>query len=342
MPQQPDDAGLSLADPDHPTPYCALSPDTVLNAVECLGVRCTGFMLPMNSYENRVYQVGIEDGAPLIAKFYRPGRWSDAAILEEHAFTTQLGQHEIPVVPPLAGPEGTTLLRHQGFRFAISPYQGGRRPELESTEQRAWIGRFIGRIHAVGAIQAFQARPTLTLGEFGYAAAQFLLERSFIPAGLEVAYRTLVEDVLRQVSESFTRAGNIKHIRLHGDCHPSNILWTAAGPHFVDFDDCRMGPAIQDLWMLLSGERDEMTAQLADILEGYTDFYHFNARELQLIEPLRTLRMIHYSAWLARRWQDPSFPKNFPWFNTNRYWEEQILALREQAALLEEPPLALH
>ncbi len=331
------EAGLPAA--DAAAPYYALSPNLILDAVESFGVRCTGGILPLNSYENRVYQLGIEDNAPLVAKFYRPGRWSDAAILEEHAFTTQLAEREIPVVAPLPDPKGNTLIEYNGFRFALFSSQGGRRPELEHAEQRVWIGRFIGRIHALGAAQAFQSRPTLTVQEFGIDAVKFLLGEGFIPADLAIPYRTLVEHLLKQIDVSFARAGDIQLIRLHGDCHPSNILWTERGPHFVDFDDCRMGPAVQDLWMLLSGERDEMTMQLADILDGYCDFHEFDPRELHLIEALRTLRMLNYSAWLARRWQDPSFPKNFPWFNTNRYWEDQILALREQAALLDEPAL---
>ncbi|MEO6696877.1 MAG: serine/threonine protein kinase, partial [Gammaproteobacteria bacterium] len=287
------------------TPYYALSPDVILDAVESYGVRCTGAFLALNSYENRVYQVGIEDSAPLVAKFYRPGRWSDEAILEEHAYTLQLAGHEIPVVPPLMGVApgalppatqvGETLFHYKGFRFALFPRQGGRSPDLENAGQREWVGRFMGRIHAVGATQIFRHRPTLTMQEFGYDAAQFLLEHGFIPADLELAYRSLVEDLLRRVSESFARTEDVKHIRLHGDCHPGNILWTDRGPHFVDFDDCRMGPAVQDIWMLLSGERAEQTIQLTDILEGYCDFHDFDPRELQLIEPLRTLRMIHYS-----------------------------------------------
>ncbi|HLA75723.1 MAG TPA: serine/threonine protein kinase [Gammaproteobacteria bacterium] len=343
MPQQNDNTDVD-AEPvsiDAATPYYALNPELILDAVEgCFAVRCNGSILSLNSYENRVYQLGIEDGAPLVAKFYRPGRWSNAAILEEHAFSMQLAEHEIPVIAPLPDMNGNTLAEYQGFRFAVFPCQGGRRPELESAEQRAWIGRFIGRIHAIGATQSFAARPTLTIQEFGFDAARFVMEHGFIPAELEIAYRTLVEDVLAQVNEKFSEVQkNINTIRLHGDCHPGNILWTDSGPHFVDFDDCRMGPAVQDIWMLLSGERREMTIQLADILDGYSDFYEFDPRELHLIEPLRTLRIIHYSAWLARRWQDPTFPMNFPWFNTNRYWEEQILALHEQAALLNEPPL---
>lgn len=337
----PQDAFPSDAPPDaqQAAPYYALGPDLILDAVESFGVRCTGAILSLNSYENRVYQVGLETGPPLVAKFYRPGRWSNDAILEEHSFTTQLAEHEIPVVAPLKNAQGSTLSSYEGFRFALFPCQGGRRPELESAEQRAWIGRFLGRIHALGALQQFKARPTLTIQEFGFDARQFLLEQDFIPRELELPYRTLTDDVLRHISEIFARATNINFIRLHGDCHPSNILWTEHGPHFVDFDDCRNGPAIQDIWMLLSGERSEMTLQLTDILDGYCDFHEFDARELQLIEPLRTLRIIHYSAWLARRWQDPSFPRSFPWFNTTRYWQDQILALREQAALLEEPPL---
>lgn len=324
---------------DGAAPYYTLDPDLILDAVETYGVRCSGVILPLNSYENRVYQVGIEDDAPRVAKFYRPGRWSDAAILEEHAFTAQLAEREIPVVAPLPAPDGKTLSYYGGFRYALFPNQGGHRPELESAEQRTWIGRFIGRIHALGAIAPFQHRPTLTTQEFGWDAARFLLENNFIPPDLHLAYRTLTDDVLRQVEAHFARAAGVNLIRLHGDCHPGNILWTGRGPHFVDFDDCRTGPAVQDIWMLLSGDRRDMTAQLYDVLDGYCDFHDFDPRELQLIEPLRTLRMIHYSAWLARRWQDPSFPRNFPWFNTNRYWEEQILALREQAALLDEPPL---
>ena len=266
------------------TPYYALSPDVILDAVESYGVRCTGAFLALNSYENRVYQVGIEDGAPvapypsLVAKFYRPGRWSDEAILEEHAYTLQLAGHEIPVVPPLTGRDGNTLFHYKGFRFALFPRQGGRSPDLENAGQREWVGRFIGRIHAVGATQIFRHRPTLTMQEFGYDAAQFLLEQGFIPADLEPAYRSLVEDVLRRVSERFAHVADVKHIRLHGDCHPGNILWTDRGPHFVDFDDCRMGPAVQDIWMLLSGERDEQTMQLTDILQGYCDFHDFDSR----------------------------------------------------------------
>ncbi len=320
-------------------PYCGLDPDTVLSALESCGWRCDGTLLALNSYENRVYQIGIEDAAPVVAKFYRPERWSDAAILEEHEFTLELASHEIPVVAPERDAAGETLHRHHDFRFAVYPRRGGRWPELELTEHRVWLGRFIGRIHAVGAVHPFRHRPTLTIERYGEASYQFLLEHGFVPQELQLPYRSLVEDVLRQVHACFARVPHPQLLRLHGDCHPGNLLWTERGPHFVDLDDCCMGPAVQDLWMVMSGNRAEMQIQLIDLLDGYTEFFEFDPRELHLIEPLRTLRMLHYSAWLARRWEDPAFPHSFPWFNTHRYWEEQILALREQAALLDEPPL---
>lgn len=318
--------------------YSALTPDTLLDAVDTCGYRTDGRLLALNSYENRVYQVGIEDAPPVIAKFYRPGRWSTECILEEHAFSLELAAEEIPVVAPLQT-NHTTLHDYQGFRFALYPRQGGHWPELNSRQEREWMGRFLARIHAVGATRPFRQRPALDIDSFGHQSRRLLLERGFIPAHIETAYRTLTEDLLQQVAAVFDAAGNIGHIRLHGDCHPGNILWTDQGPHFVDLDDCRTGPAIQDLWMLISGSRDEMQMQLKDILEGYLQFREFDYRELQLIEPLRTLRIIHYAAWLARRWDDPAFPQAFPWFNTDRYWEDHILALREQAGLLDEPAL---
>ena len=320
--------------------YASLTPDTLLAAVEDCGYRCDGRLLALNSYENRVYQVGIDDGVPLIAKFYRPGRWTDAAILEEHAFALELAAQEIPVVAPLDD-NATTLHHFRGYRFALFPRQGGHWPELNTRDDRLWMGRFIGRIHTVGSSRQFRHRPALDIDSFGHRSRQYLLEEGFIPAHIDAAYRTLVEDLLQQVSGWFAAAGNIRQLRLHGDCHPGNVLWTDQGPHFVDLDDCRTGPAMQDLWMLISGERHEMQAQLADIVEGYLQFHDLDYRELQLIEPLRTLRMIHYSAWLARRWDDPAFPQAFPWFNTPRYWEEHILALREQASLLNEPALEI-
>jgi len=326
---------------DQQLTYQSLTPDLILDAVESTGVRCDGHFLALNSYENRVYQVGIEDAAPLVAKFYRPGRWSDEAIREEHAYALELAEREIPVVAPSRDARGETLHHHQGFRFSLFPRRGGRWPDLDNPDNLLWLGRFIGRIHAVGAIEPLHHRPTLSIENFGEESYRYVLEQGFVPAELQLAYRSLAEDVLKQVRHCYARAGEVNLIRLHGDCHPGNILWTeGGGPHFVDFDDCRMGPAIQDLWMLLSGERRDMTIQLADILEGYTEFFDFNPRELNLVEALRSLRMLHYSAWLARRWEDPAFKQAFTWFNSSRYWEEQILALREQAALLDEPPLS--
>jgi len=325
-----------------PTPvdYSGLTPDTLLDAVEDCGYRTDGRFLALNSYENRVYQVGIEDETPVIAKIYRPGRWSNEAILEEHAFTLELANEEIPVVAPLSI-DGSTLHDWQGYRLALYPRQGGHWPELNTLEEREWMGRFIARMHAVGSTRPFEHRPVLDIDSFGHQSRSYLLEQNFIPSHIETAYQTLSQDLLQQISSIFESAGNITQLRLHGDCHPGNILWAQQGPHFVDLDDCRTGPAIQDLWMLISGDRHEMQSQLIDIIEGYIQFQDFDERELQLIEPLRTLRIIHYAAWLARRWQDPAFPRAFPWFNTDRYWEEHILALREQASLLNEPALVI-
>jgi Ser/Thr protein kinase RdoA (MazF antagonist) len=320
--------------------YSGLTPDVLLNAVDACGYRTDGRLLALNSYENRVYQVGIEDAEPVIVKFYRPGRWSENALLEEHGFSMELAAQEIPVIAPLTV-NLSTLHTAYGYRFALYPRQGGHWPELNTRNEREWMGRFIARIHVVGAAQSFKHRPVLDIESLGYQSSQYLLEQGFLPTHIETAYRTLTEDLLKQVSAMFAAAGAIRHIRLHGDCHPGNVLWTDAGPHFVDLDDCRTGPAIQDIWMLVSGERHEMQSQLIDILEGYMQFNAFDHRELQLIEPLRTLRIMHYAAWLARRWEDPAFPAAFPWFNTDRYWEEHILSLREQAGLLNEPPIAI-
>jgi len=321
-----------------PQPYAALTPDAVLDALDSIGLRGDGRLLALNSYENRVYQVSIEDGAPVVAKFYRPERWSNAAILEEHAFVATLVEREIPVVPALAI-NSHTLHSFNNFRFAVFPKHGGRAPELDNRATLEWMGRFIGRIHAVGALAPYQDRPTLDIQSFGEEPSTYLLTHDFLPPDLIEVYRGVVAQALDGVRECFKRAGNVQTLRLHGDCHIGNVLWTDAGPHFVDFDDSRMGPAIQDLWMLLSGERADMTRQLADLLAGYEDFYDFDPHELHLIEALRTLRLIHYAAWIARRWDDPAFPAAFPWFNTQRYWQDRILELREQIALMAEPPL---
>lgn len=323
-----------------PPPYEALTPERVLDAVDSLGFRSDGRFLALNSYENRVYQVNLEDQAPLVAKFYRPNRWSREAILEEHEFALELAAREIPVVAPLCIQE-RSLFEYEGYLFAVFPRRGGRAPDLENPERREWLGRFLGRIHAVGAARPFQARPRLSIADFGAEPSTWLLREGWIPDYLAESYRSLIADLLERIQAAFERADRVRYIRCHGDCHPGNILWTDDGPHFVDLDDCRMAPAIQDLWMLLSGDRAEQSLQLSDILAGYEEFHEFDPRELHLLEALRSLRMIHYAAWLARRWHDPAFPQAFPWFAEPRYWEEHILSLREQAALLDEPPLPI-
>jgi Ser/Thr protein kinase RdoA (MazF antagonist) len=321
-----------------PHPYAGLTPDVVLDAIESAGLRCDGRQLALNSYENRVYQIGIEDGSPVVAKFYRPGRWSDAQILEEHAFVRELAQREIPVVAPLEI-EARTLHEFGGYRFSVYPRRGGRAPELEDSKTLEWIGRFIGRIHAVVALRPFAARPALDIASFGLEPRDWLLAHGFVPPDLLDAWSSVAALALDGVRRCYDRAGGVATLRLHGDCHAGNLLWTDDGPHFVDFDDSRTGPAMQDLWMLLPGERAAMATSLADVLAGYESFRELDRRELHLIEALRTLRLLHYSAWIARRWDDPAFPAAFSWFNTQRYWQDRILELREQVALMDEPPL---
>ena len=325
-------------------PYEHLTPDLMLEAVDAIGLRTDGRLLALNSYENRVVQLGLEEPLPgggdfVVAKFYRPERWTDAAIREEHAFARALAAEEIPVIAPLTDDAGETLHLHGGFRFAVFPRQGGRWPDLDTPERLAWIGRFLGRIHQLGAARAFGHRPTLDTASYGRAAAEALLRSPLLPTEYRDRYRQLTEALLEQVAERFTALAP-RSIRLHADCHPGNILWTDSGPHFVDLDDCRMGPAIQDLWMLLSGERTEMSAQLGHLLDGYRMFRPFDSRETALIEPLRSLRIIHYAAWLARRWDDPAFPPTFTWFGTPHYWESHLDDLERQLELLDEPPLA--
>jgi Ser/Thr protein kinase RdoA (MazF antagonist) len=325
--------------PDATTPpYASLTPDTILDALESVGLRGDGRLLALNSYENRVYLVNLEDASPVVAKFYRPLRWTDAQILEEHAFVAELAEREIPAIAPMTL-DRRTLHRFEGFRFAVYPKCGGRTPELDDPATLEWMGRFIGRLHAIGAIAPFATRPTLDIATFGDEPRAFLLAHDFVPPDLLEAYRTVSEMALSGVRHCFARAGDVALLRLHGDCHAGNVLWTQDGPHFVDFDDARMGPAVQDLWMLLSGDRAAMTRQLSDVMAGYEDFHDFDPRELHLVEALRTLRLIHYAAWIARRWDDPAFPAAFPWFNTPRYWQDRILELREQIAAMDEPPL---
>jgi Ser/Thr protein kinase RdoA (MazF antagonist) len=273
-----------------------------------------------------------------VLKFYRPGRWTREQIEEEHAFARELAAREIPVVAPLH--TGT----HAGFLFALYPRRGGRTPNLDDPKALEWIGRFIGRIHAVGSAASFRYREALTVKTFGEEPRAFLLANNFVPPDLLAAWKAVTEQALTAVKRCYAVAAGVRQVRLHGDCHPGNILWTdygeTSGPHFVDLDDARMGPAMQDLWMLLSGDRAAMSQQLSHVLAGYEDFAELDRRELHLVEALRTLRLIHYSGWLARRWDDPAFPAAFPWFNTQRYWQDRILELREQIALMEEPPLS--
>jgi Ser/Thr protein kinase RdoA (MazF antagonist) len=322
-------------------PFQELTPDRIMDAVESTGLRCDGRLMALNSFENRVYQIGIEDGAPVVAKFYRPRRWSDAAIGEEHTFCAELEVAEIPVVAPLDLGGGRTLAMAHGFRFALFPKRPGRAPELDDDATLEWLGRFIARIHVIGARARFAHRPSVSVESYGASPLAFLLKRNFIAEELRQAYASTAAHALERVRARYADAGAIGELRLHADCHAGNILWTPDGPHFVDLDDCRTGPAIQDLWMLLSGDRASMTRQLAAVIEGYRTFADFDARELWLIEPLRTLRMIQHSAWLAERWNDPAFPAAFPWFGTQRYWQDQILALKEQIAAMDESPLHL-
>jgi Ser/Thr protein kinase RdoA (MazF antagonist) len=326
-------------------PYSTLTPDLVLDALQSVGLMGDGRLLALNSYENRVYQVYLEDGTIVVAKFYRPERWTDAQIAEEHAFVADLHAAEVPVVPAIEI-NGTTLHTHAGFRFAVYPRAGGRAPELEgrdASDKREWLGRFIARIHNIGSHGLFEHRPALDVATHGDEPRDYLLTHGFIPQDILAAWQSVTVDALQAVRAAYAEAGDLQLLRLHGDCHLGNVLWVdygaAQGPHFVDFDDSRNGPAVQDLWMLLSGDRRSMTHQMSDVLAGYEEFREFDRYELLLIEPLRTLRMIHYSAWLARRWTDPAFPAAFPWFNTQKYWQDQVLALREQCAAMQEPLL---
>ncbi len=322
------------------TPYADLDPHVILDAVEAAGFACSGGLFALNSFENRVYQIGIEDSAPVIAKFYRPERWSDLAILEEHQFSLELSALEIPVVAPLQAPDGKTLHHHRGFHFAVFPRQGGRTMELDNLDHLEWMGRFIGRLHAVSACKPFQHRLTLDVNTYGEKPFRFLLENQFFPPAMQAEFVSVIERLLQKVAAKFADAGRINHIRLHGDCHVGNVLWNDTGPRIVDLDDCLMGPAVQDIWMLISGNTPaQVNLQLDTILEGYQDFYDFNYSELRLIEALRTLRMIHYCGWLAKRWDDPAFPLNFPWFNTLDYWRVLLSDLLEQEMLLDTAPI---
>lgn len=321
---------------DNDTPYADLGPDTVLDAVESLGVFSDGRVLALNSYENRVYRIGIENGAPLVAKFYRPARWTDAGIAEEHAFSAELREADLSVVAPLAI-AGRTLHEHAGYRFAVFPLQGGHAPELQHRATLQQLGRTLARMHTVGARARFRHRPTLDIATFGREPVRYLRDAQWLPPQLEPSFVRLAEALLAHCDAAWQRAGDIATLRLHGDCHPGNILWRDEHAHFVDLDDCLTGPAVQDLWMLLSGDAGEQRRQLDWLVEGYGEFRDFDWRERHLIEALRTLRLLHYHAWIARRWHDPAFPRAFPWFDEPRHWESVIVQMQEQLAALQEP-----
>ncbi|RYF34917.1 MAG: serine/threonine protein kinase [Comamonadaceae bacterium] len=331
-------------------PYESLTPDVVLDALATLDLHGDGRLTGLNSYENRVYQVFLEDRSAVVVKFYRPDRWTSAEILEEHGFALELAAAEVPAVAPLEL-HGSTLHHHAGFAFSVSPYRGGRAPELDDFEVLEWVGRFLARIHAVGLRKPFQARPALDLQTFGIASRDWLLANEKIPLDVQREWEKACNEAIEMIAATALATGatgtpdsNFRKLRLHGDVHPGNILWTptdrpGGGPHFVDLDDARTGFAVQDLWMLLSGDRAQRTGQLSGLLDGYEQFREFDRRELALIEPLRTLRLVHYSAWLARRFEDPIFPINFPWFGSSDYWKGQILMLQEQCEQMAEEPL---
>ncbi|MDP3253123.1 MAG: serine/threonine protein kinase [Hydrogenophaga sp.] len=335
-------------------PYSHLTPDVVQDALAHVGLWGDGRMAALNSFENRVYQIHLESPVEgheqVVAKFYRPDRWSDSQIAEEHVFAEELVAAEIPAVPPLRL-NGETLHHFGGFAFSVSPRRGGRRPELDNFEVLEWIGRFLARIHSVGAARRFAQRPTLDAASFAREPRDWLLDHAAIAPEVRTAWTAALDEALALIEAHATlrpgapvEEGGIARIRLHGDCHPGNILWTpegqpGAGPHFVDLDDARTGPAVQDIWMLLSGDRRQQNQQLGALIDGYEQFRPFDRRELALIEPLRTLRLIHYSAWIARRWDDPAFPINFPWFGTRDYWQGQVDMLVEQIEEMQGSPL---
>jgi Ser/Thr protein kinase RdoA (MazF antagonist) len=333
--------------------YEHLTPDVVLDALASVGLLGDGRIMALSSYENRVYQIHLESpvgsgdtaGDVVVAKFYRPDRWSDAQIVEEHDFATELMVAEIPVVGAVVL-EGRMLNHFSGFSFSVSPSRGGRRPELDNVDVLAWIGRFLARIHTVGSAKPFTHRPALNLQTFGYASRDVLLKGGYLPLDMESRWRKAFEEAMLTAQAVFESVGDVKQLRLHGDCHPGNILWTpeglpGAGPHFVDLDDARSGPAVQDLWMLMSGDRAQCTRQLGALVDGYEEFRELDRRELALIEPLRTLRLVHYSAWLAQRWHDPIFPINFPWFGSSDYWKGQVDMLEEQTEAMQALPLVV-
>tara|TARA_B110000503_G_scaffold104677_1_gene156203 strand:- start:66942 stop:67922 length:981 start_codon:yes stop_codon:yes gene_type:complete len=321
-------------------PYDRLNPDLIIDAVEAMGYRSDARLLALNSYENRVYQVGIEDGTPLIAKFYRPDRWTEEQIQEEHRFSLELQDAEISVVAPMVNEQGQTLHTYEGFQFALFKRRGGYPPELDNLDNLLVLGRTLGRIHGVGRAGKFEVRQSITVQRMLTESRELLLD-GFIPKSLIPAYESLTADLEEIVKSVYCEVKPEDQIRIHGDCHVGNILWRDETAHFVDFDDCVTAPAIQDLWMFLNGERHDRQLQLSELVEGYSEFCDFDPRQIRWIESLRTMRLIHYAAWLAKRWEDPAFPRSFTWFNTERYWADHILELREQMSALQEEPLHL-
>jgi Ser/Thr protein kinase RdoA (MazF antagonist) len=331
-----------------PLDYAALDPARVLDALDAVGLRGDGRLLQLNSYENRVFQVHLESGEVVVAKFYRPARWSDAQILEEHAFALELAADDVPVIAPLllravddsvqlVGAPPTLALYADGHRVSASPRHAGRGPELEDPLVLEWLGRFLGRLHAVGARQRFTHRRTLSPA-LASAARERLLEGDFIPEAERPIWERRSAEALTLVECAFADQPGLRTLRLHGDFHPGNIMWRDEGPHVVDLDDAVNGPAVQDLWMLLSGDPQAMRSQLVPLLDGYRSFMRFDERELALIEPLRTLRMVNHSAWIAERWSDPAFPIAFPFFASAGYWAQQATQLGEQVEAMRDPP----
>ncbi|MCY7294712.1 serine/threonine protein kinase [Alteromonas sp. a30] len=323
--------------------FADLTPDLILDAIEDTGIRVDSGLLALNSYENRVYQFQDEDKTRYVVKFYRPQRWRNEQIQEEHDYALELVEHDIPLAAPLSI-NGKTLHHYQDYAFAVFPSVGGRQFEVDNLDQLEWMGRFIGRMHAVGARQPFSHRDIFSVQTHLHEPLQQLQQSQLIPSHLHQAFFTILEQVVQLATEHYLSAlANVNHaqsIRLHGDCHPGNILWRD-GPTFVDLDDCRNGPAVQDLWMMLSGDRQQQLLQLDTLVNAYEEFFEFDHAQLKLIEPLRAMRMVHYMAWLENRWQDPAFPRAFPWFAEDKYWEQQILSLKEQFSSLHEPALSL-
>ncbi len=325
--------------------FSNLTPALILDAIESLGVQVTSGLLALNSYENRVYQFSTENNTRMVAKFYRPSRWTNEQIQEEHDFAFELNDLELPIISPLkfsvADRPYASLHQFEGYRFALFPSVGGREFEVDNLEQLELMGRLIGRIHASSAKKPFKHRLNINTEEYLDDSALILKESSLLPKHLHLAFFAILTPVIECTKRLFNQhIKNVRHIRLHGDCHPGNILWRD-GPSVVDLDDCRSGPAIQDLWMMLSGDVMQQQIQLETLIEAYEEFNAFDMTEFNLIEPLRAMRMVHYMAWLCRRFEDPAFPRAFPWFTEDKYWENQILSLKEQLADLQQPAIKI-